>query len=181
MLPRIVTVTAVANQAATLATWLAIHASAFDRTCPSASPSLPSQAARGGVRLEPGQPRLDRRDDPGDERDDCDREKDHHQADHEDRQQGHGARRLGPGPAPITQPGRDRREQDGDDHGEQDRSDDGPQDDREIGEDDDQGEHHEDAPSDRGRVAEPGRNQRPTSLGRRADHSPTVRRFSQVR
>ncbi len=39
MLPRIVTVTAVANQDATPASWPAIHDSAFDRAWPMASPS----------------------------------------------------------------------------------------------------------------------------------------------
>ncbi len=125
---------------------------------------LTALAARARVRLESGQPRLDRLDDPGNERHDGDREEDHDQADHEDRQEGHGASRLRPRPAPSAQPRRDRREQDGDDQCEHDRGDHRSKDHREIGEDDDQCEHDQDAPADRGRVAQPGRDERRTSL-----------------
>ena len=182
MLPRIVTVTAVpTNQAATLPTWLAIHASAFDRTCPSASPSCPPRPLDKASAWSLVSPDWIVATIPGTSGTTETARRITIRADREDRQEGHGTRRLRPRPAPITQPGRDRREQHGHDHGEQDCCDDGPEDHREIGEDDDQREHHENAPAECGRVAQPVRNQRTCGPRAASRHSPTVRRFSQVR
>ena len=158
MLPRIVTVTAVATQPAMLRaarrparirrwTWPG-------RPSDRAALDWPDAATSAWSRAIPAWSRVD---DLGHEGQDGQGEHHHDEPDDEDRQEGHRAGGLRPRPAAAAEASGHGGEQDGHDRGEDDRGDDGAEDDRQLGEHDDQDEDDEDPPAEGGGVAQPDR------------------------